>query len=210
KNPEDRYQTPAEVAAVLGTGFSPGSESSSAPSGRERTVVEGVRAVAGKGPSRDTLDSAWAYMAQGGDTEALEPGPGRDRNAAITRRLLVRVAGGSLVLLVSVALWFLLFKQPAEKKPQVHAEDPLAGPVPPPKKPPATVTEAWLKEVAAKPADKQVEAVVKKLKELNPGFDGTVTHQIESGVVRGFRFVTDQVREISPLRRLRDLTSRRR
>ena len=32
-----------------------------------------------------------------------------------------------------------------------------------------------MKEVAALPAEKQVEAVAKKLQELNPGFDGKVT-----------------------------------
>ena len=32
--------------------------------------------------------------------------------------------------------------------------------------------QQWMKDVAAMPAEKQVEAVSKKLKELNPGFDG--------------------------------------
>ena len=32
-----------------------------------------------------------------------------------------------------------------------------------------------MKDVAALPAEKQVEAVAKKLQELNPGFDGKVT-----------------------------------
>ena len=35
--------------------------------------------------------------------------------------------------------------------------------------------QRWMKDVAALPAEKQVEAVVKKLQELNPGFDGKVT-----------------------------------
>ncbi len=34
--------------------------------------------------------------------------------------------------------------------------------------------QAWMKTVAALPAEKQVEAVSKKLMELNPGFDGKV------------------------------------
>ena len=34
-------------------------------------------------------------------------------------------------------------------------------------------------EVAALPAEKQVEAVMAKLKERNPGFDGKVTHVVE-------------------------------
>ena len=38
------------------------------------------------------------------------------------------------------------------------------------------VDDAWAKQVSALPAEKQVEAVLaKKLKELNPDFDGKVT-----------------------------------
>ena len=35
--------------------------------------------------------------------------------------------------------------------------------------------QRWMKDVAALPAEKQVDAVAKKLQELNPGFDGKVT-----------------------------------
>ena len=35
--------------------------------------------------------------------------------------------------------------------------------------------QQWMKDVAALPAEKQMEAVAKKLQELNPGFDGKVT-----------------------------------
>ena len=70
--------------------------------------------------------------------------------------------------------------------------------------------QQWMKDVAALSADKQVEAVAKKLQELNPGFDGKVlgTHgppKIESGVVTDFGFSTSQVSDISPVRALRGL-----
>ena len=74
--------------------------------------------------------------------------------------------------------------------------------------------QRWIKEVAALPAEKQVEAVVKKLKELNRGFDGKVTGgngtgtpKIENGVVTEFRFCTDNVTDISPVRALAGLKS---
>ena len=61
-----------------------------------------------------------------------------------------------------------------------------------------------------------MEAVAKKLRELNPGFDGKVTDgngdgtpKIENGVVTEFRFCADNVTDISPVRaleRLRSLT----
>jgi serine/threonine-protein kinase len=66
--------------------------------------------------------------------------------------------------------------------------------------------QQWMKDVAALPAEKQVEAVSKKLQELNPGFDGRVNPKIENGVVTGIGFLTDQVADISPVRGLPVLT----
>jgi serine/threonine protein kinase/formylglycine-generating enzyme required for sulfatase activity len=62
--------------------------------------------------------------------------------------------------------------------------------------------EPWAKEVAAMPAEQQVDAVRKKLVELNPGFDGKVTPKIDNGVVTGLVFLTDKVTDISPVRAL--------
>ena len=64
--------------------------------------------------------------------------------------------------------------------------------------------DKWTKEVAALSAEMQVEAVAKKLQELNPGFDGKVTHQ---GVwaVTDLVFFTDKVSDISPVRALVEL-----
>ena len=69
--------------------------------------------------------------------------------------------------------------------------------------------QQWMKTVAALPAEKQVDAVAKKLQELNPGFDGKVTGaegrgtpKIENGVVTEFGFITDNVTDISPVQAL--------
>jgi hypothetical protein len=70
--------------------------------------------------------------------------------------------------------------------------------------PPAEV-ERWEKSVAALPAEQQVEDVVKRLKELNPRFDGRVEPTTRDGVVIGLRFNTDQVSDLSPLRALTGL-----
>jgi serine/threonine protein kinase len=96
-------------------------------------------------------------------------------------------------------------------KQSIHAAlEPMSGGAAP--KDPAF--EKWMKEVAALPAEQQVEAVVKKLKELNPGFDGKVTGcdgqgtpWIEKGAVMGFGFSTDNVTDISPVRALEQLRS---
>ena len=62
------------------------------------------------------------------------------------------------------------------------------------------------------PAAKQVDAVAKKLMELNPGFDGEVTGYIvsgapkmENGVVTEFGFATNKVADIWPVRALAGL-----
>lgn len=72
--------------------------------------------------------------------------------------------------------------------------------------------QQWLKDVAALPAEQQIEAVTKKLIELNPEFDGKVTNfdktgppSIAHGKVNGFAFYTDHVTDISPLRALAGL-----
>ena len=56
--------------------------------------------------------------------------------------------------------------------------------------------QKWLKETATLPAEKQLEAVSKKLIELNPGFDGKMTGveqapapKVAGGIVTGHRVV---------------------
>jgi serine/threonine protein kinase len=68
-----------------------------------------------------------------------------------------------------------------------------------------TGAERWEKSVAALPADKQVEAVTRRLKERNPRFDDPVEPTIRDGVVVGLRFKTDKVCDISPVRALKRL-----
>jgi Leucine-rich repeat (LRR) protein len=64
---------------------------------------------------------------------------------------------------------------------------------------------AWEKSVAALPAEEQVEAVARRLKELNPDFDGMVTPAIRYGHVAELTFHTHAVKDLSPVRALRRL-----
>jgi serine/threonine protein kinase len=48
--------------------------------------------------------------------------------------------------------------------------------------PPQVAMQVWLKQVAALPGDKQLEAVIAKLKERNPEYDGTYSHGAVEGV----------------------------
>jgi hypothetical protein len=65
--------------------------------------------------------------------------------------------------------------------------------------------DAWLKYVAALPPPEQVEAVAARLKERNPGFDGTVRSKIENDRVVQLWVVTDHVTDVSPVRALTEL-----
>ena len=65
------------------------------------------------------------------------------------------------------------------------------------------VDDAFIKEVAALPAEQQVARVIAKLKELNPGFDPVAakeTHKIDNGAVTELAFKTEHVADISPVR----------
>jgi len=57
-------------------------------------------------------------------------------------------------------------------------------------------------KLAALSAEEQVEAVVKRLKELNPRFDGGVEPTTRDGVVIGLAFNTDPVSDLPPVRAL--------
>ena len=91
--------------------------------------------------------------------------------------------------------------------PLLHAQQPDSEKDAPKEKQSKKVDDAWIKQVQKLPADKQVAAVIGKLKELNPGFDGKVSHKIENGAVTELRFVSDAVTDISPVGALTRLQS---
>jgi serine/threonine protein kinase len=63
----------------------------------------------------------------------------------------------------------------------------------------------WMARVAGLPADKQVEAVVERLKQRNPGFVGRVKSATRDGKVVRLELRSDHVVDLSPLRALPDL-----
>ncbi|MEK0426986.1 MAG: Serine/threonine-protein kinase PknB [Planctomycetota bacterium] len=63
----------------------------------------------------------------------------------------------------------------------------------------------WAKQVASLTPTEQVEAVTKKLIELNPLFNGKIVSVIDGNVVNALTFWTDQVIDISPVRSLSEL-----
>ena len=71
--------------------------------------------------------------------------------------------------------------KPALPQCKVEWDDPAKLGTGQPSKPIATYNDPafqqWMKTVAAMPAEKQVEAVVKKLREFNPDFDGETSRR---------------------------------
>lgn len=62
--------------------------------------------------------------------------------------------------------------------------------------------QAWMKEVAALDAEKQVAAVAQKMRQANPGFGGNLNPTIEQGAVTQLLLEGDSISDISPLRAL--------
>jgi serine/threonine protein kinase len=73
--------------------------------------------------------------------------------------------------------------------------------------------QRWIKDVAAMPAENQIEAVRKKLKELNPGSDGQISSRfnnasppvIQDGKVVELLISIDKVADLSPIRAFSEL-----
>ncbi|MFA7006635.1 MAG: protein kinase, partial [Verrucomicrobiia bacterium] len=83
--------------------------------------------------------------------------------------------------------------------PATHA--PAAAPLPVP------VDAVFIAAVAAVAPEAQVQTVVAKLKELNPGFDGQAMPTVESNKVVGLAFSTASAGDLTPLKALSGLQS---
>lgn len=55
------------------------------------------------------------------------------------------------------------------------------------------------------PAEEQINAAVKTLQYLNPGYIGKETHKVENGIVTQLQLLTDHVSDISPVQALSGL-----
>lgn len=103
--------------------------------------------------------------------------------AAVAKRDFRKVyaVAGAVLILAALAFW-------PPKKPAVP--------------PSRDVDAAYLAQVAALPAEQQVASVVAKLKELNSGYDGKESHQLEGGRVSALTLPAISLRDLTPLRAL--------
>jgi serine/threonine protein kinase/Leucine-rich repeat (LRR) protein len=203
KRPEDRYQSAAELAANLApyTGINLPTH----PSGRRPPAGEETLPSV---PSSSETAAHWSSIMRPTSTGGVPDSPRRQRQAEEQRRWLVfNLTGAALIMVGLVVVLYLLLRESGSNQSQVTKEEPSAVSIQitntiNSKNP---VDDAWIKSVAALPVEKQVEAVAKKLQELNPSFDGKVASKIENAVVTELRFLTDDVTDISPVRGLSGL-----
>lgn len=76
-----------------------------------------------------------------------------------------------------------------------------------PDKSDGAATAEWERSVSLMTAVDQVKAVAARLKQLNPGYDGNVTSNVEEGVVRNLVIRSENITDLTPLRVLTGLTS---
>jgi Leucine-rich repeat (LRR) protein/tRNA A-37 threonylcarbamoyl transferase component Bud32 len=183
KRPEDRHQTPAEAADDL------------AAAALTCQVTTGERgADAPRSPIGDTA-ADWAAL----DT----PVPGAGRAAAGDHRWLwIGAAGGVVLLLGLAALVAVLMRTTPAPAPDTAA---VAAPKETGRSSAEAADGSWVKATAALPPEKQVEAVVARLKELNPGYEGQVVPGIGGGIVFSLAVPADGLATIAPLRALTGL-----
>jgi len=63
----------------------------------------------------------------------------------------------------------------------------------------------WLRTVDGMSCPDQIRAFIARMMELNPGFDGGVTHEIKNGFVSRIEFETKNVSNISPIKAFKNL-----
>jgi len=105
---------------------------------------------------------------------------------------------------VAAALGVILFVVVGSSEPPPAPERAAKKPEPPPKKtePVESSEAAWMRKVAAMPADDQAGAVYARLQELNAQFGGERKHAVENRKLVELSFSPQFVTDLSPLRAL--------
>ncbi len=186
KRPEDRYQTPAELIATLDA-------IAEAAAGATEIMPPAA-------PVDTPSDTAADWAALDTPTPAAVRAGGGDH-----RWLWIGVGGGVALLLALLGLAAVLMRTtpaPApDTAPAVAAAKETA------RRPAETSDDQWLKATETLPAEKQAEAVIARLQELNPGYEGKVVPAVAGGVVVSLNVPADGLTTIAPLRALTGLRS---
>ena len=224
RQPDNRPSTPAVVAqALIPFAMSDSHLSDESHLLSDPTILDRpgstVEAVADH-----TLGDFLASMADGNEPCSLdtantdfasvgvETGAQKKWLTGLPRRIFPASVGG-VAIAVAVLLYIMLGHDISNEPQSVAKVESLPNKARPGTQPLgialAPSDEAWIKRVQALSADAQVAEVSKKLKDLNPGFDGNVDMKIEAGAVTKFGFFTNHVSQIWPVRVFSQLTDLR-
>src|SRR5262249_24025543 len=163
-------------------------------------------------------DLGTSRQATSGTRQAPQPGntsivldlPETRGARRVKRHWPLSTAAGAILLVVLLGFFLTLaFRQSASTGSVSRAHKEIskvaAGKPTKPRVAKPGTFEAWLEEVADLPAQEQVDAVLAKLRERNPNFDGLATRQVKDGVVTWLEFRTHDVTDIAPVRALQGL-----
>ncbi len=182
-----------------------------------REVVQALQAVGRTSASTASSPTVTAVMPPPPPSAPAAPPQEKSAPGGRKRRpwVVAAVAAGFLATAVAAAVVVIIRDKDGNKIAEVNVptdgkveivNDGKKGDAAVAPKPP--LDDDWLKQVAALPADKQVDAVAAKLKERNPGFDGKMTPDFDDdAAVIGLRLTADKVTDISPLKALSKLRS---
>jgi serine/threonine protein kinase len=197
KNPDDRAPSAAAVVEALNGAAIPATESAFRPLPRH---VESADTAASNTSLPET-----AFPLH--DSTHLTPLPA-PAPAVVSRRLLV-AAGAAFLALVSMAMsmavvWVAVsWRGGGDSVPEPEPSAPQAPRL-------KSVDPGWLRQVAKLPAKQQVAAVLERLKEHNPGFNGeALDSKVEGTGVAELQIVADRISDLGPvqaLTKLRKLT----
>jgi serine/threonine protein kinase len=194
---EDRYQTPAEAAEALAA---LAATESAIRGGQREAISAALPRHDRSGPPPKTVEAL-------ADETLVADSIERPPRAGLKKRWLWVSGASGLIAAVLVVGSLWLAKRP------VHEIDSAVGPrapTQPATRPDPELTrpspfEQWLASVKEVPPDAQAKAVIRKLQELNPGFDGKATFKVVGKAVTDFSFQTDHVADLAPLRALTGL-----
>jgi serine/threonine protein kinase len=197
KCPEERLQEMGEVQEMFQAVLD-GRPLPSWPSRRIQKVMDGDPNLAVSTRGDRTHFNLIATLPAG----TIRPQTAPTSYRSLARRGLFAVAATALGVLVLGAwgLWLL-------GSPTLDAVGNYSHPFPsttseaaPPEATPAADNwEKWVAEIRSLPPTRQLAAVSEKLKELNPGFDGTLKPVVLEGKVVAITLTSDHIRDLSPL-----------
>jgi serine/threonine protein kinase/Leucine-rich repeat (LRR) protein len=207
KKPEDRYQSMTEVIAGLqacGVEASDDTQQLASVFKGSMSKSKKANAIGAVVQKRTATQDEETEDYQSAQARKTMVAPGSTR---LTKKPFVRLL--VTVVVMAALLAVVLLKLKPSTTPFVEGGTATINPKAGTKTPADTLNDPafqqWMKEIAGMQPEEQVKEVAKTLQELNPEFDGEVTHNVGKGVVTDLAFVTDKVADISPVRALAGL-----